>query len=231
MENGQIIGNPEENEGLPSGKRLHNYGTSPIFKSYVTVYQRVVSWDSEIPNSMDIHNPLIFEAPTSLLALHDLAPQLQLLDGGAGFPPWFSSEEYPQKRPDLHIICSSESIYQVVLLSFTYCIYLYWLVVWTPLKNRNVNWDDDIPNISGKISHVPVTTNQYKFLSGQRLGSAESLAKGQGPKASSLFWPPQFWASPVLADFPEWINAKHHRVNQPDSTLIARLLYPRITLW
>ena len=24
----------------------------------------------------------------------------------------------------------------------------------TPLKNMNVNWDDDIPNISGKIKHV-----------------------------------------------------------------------------
>ena len=22
-----------------------------------------------------------------------------------------------------------------------------WLVVWTPLKNMKVNWDDDIPNI------------------------------------------------------------------------------------
>ena len=26
-----------------------------------------------------------------------------------------------------------------------------WLVVWTPLKNMKVNWDDEIPNISGKI--------------------------------------------------------------------------------
>ena len=26
-----------------------------------------------------------------------------------------------------------------------------WLVVWTPLKNMKVSWDDDIPNINGKI--------------------------------------------------------------------------------
>ena len=30
-ENGKIIGKPWENEGLPSGKLLHNYGKSPFF--------------------------------------------------------------------------------------------------------------------------------------------------------------------------------------------------------
>ena len=29
-----------------------------------------------------------------------------------------------------------------------------WLVVWTPLKNMKVNWDDDIPNINGKIKFM-----------------------------------------------------------------------------
>ena len=31
----------------------------------------------------------------------------------------------------------------------------YWLVVWTPLKNMNVHWDDYKPNIYGKIKNVP----------------------------------------------------------------------------
>ena len=30
----------------------------------------------------------------------------------------------------------------------------------TPLKNMNVNWDDDIPNINGKIKNGNQTTNQ-----------------------------------------------------------------------
>ena len=30
----------------------------------------------------------------------------------------------------------------------------------TPLKNMNVNWDDEIPNISGKIKNGNQTTNQ-----------------------------------------------------------------------
>ena len=37
-----------------------------------------------------------------------------------------------------------------------------WLVVWTPLKNMKVNWDDDIPNINGKIKLMFQTTNQLK---------------------------------------------------------------------
>ena len=38
----------------------------------------------------------------------------------------------------------------------TYFIYIYiWLVVWTPLKNMKVSWDDDIPNISKNKIHVP----------------------------------------------------------------------------
>ena len=39
-----------------------------------------------------------------------------------------------------------------------------WLVVSTPLKNMKVSWDDDIPNIYGKIKNVPVTTNQLKAM-------------------------------------------------------------------
>ena len=30
-----------------------------------------------------------------------------------------------------------------------------WLVVWTPLKNMNVNWDDEIPNIWENQIDVP----------------------------------------------------------------------------
>ena len=34
----------------------------------------------------------------------------------------------------------------LLILIHTYS-YLFWLVVSTPLKNMNVNWDDEIPNI------------------------------------------------------------------------------------
>ena len=41
-----------------------------------------------------------------------------------------------------------------------------WLVVWaTPLKNMNVNWDDEIPNIWENKVHGNQTTNQ-SLLSG-----------------------------------------------------------------
>ena len=30
-----------------------------------------------------------------------------------------------------------------------------WLVVWTPLKNMKVNWDDEIPNILENKIDVP----------------------------------------------------------------------------
>ena len=33
----------------------------------------------------------------------------------------------------------------------------------TPLKNMEVNWDDDIPKINGKIKVMFQTTNQLTF--------------------------------------------------------------------
>ena len=38
-----------------------------------------------------------------------------------------------------------------------------WLVVWTPLKNRKVNWDDDIPNIweNKKCSKPPTSYDNH----------------------------------------------------------------------
>ena len=40
----------------------------------------------------------------------------------------------------------------------------YWLVVWTPLKNMKVNWDDEIPNIweNKKCSKPPTSANMEK---------------------------------------------------------------------
>ena len=38
--------------------------------------------------------------------------------------------------------------------------YSSWLVVWTPLKNMKVNWDDEIPNIWENRIDVNQTTNQ-----------------------------------------------------------------------
>ena len=42
-----------------------------------------------------------------------------------------------------------------------------WLVVepYPSEKNMNINWDDDLSNMNGKIKHVPVTTNQLWDLS------------------------------------------------------------------
>ena len=37
-------------------------------------------------------------------------------------------------------------------------------MVWTPLKNMKVNWDDEIPNINGKIKLMFQTTNQCSTL-------------------------------------------------------------------
>ena len=41
-------------------------------------------------------------------------------------------------------------------LMFVYvCVYVYWLVVSSTLKNMKVSWDDDIPNIRKNKIHVP----------------------------------------------------------------------------
>ena len=46
----------------------------------------------------------------------------------------------------------------MALIFFSHMVY--WLVVWTPLKNMNVNWDDEIPNIwenkKRQPNHQPV---------------------------------------------------------------------------
>ena len=39
-----------------------------------------------------------------------------------------------------------------------------WLVVCTPLKNMNVNWDDYKPNMNGKIKIMFQTTNQIEIF-------------------------------------------------------------------
>ena len=38
-----------------------------------------------------------------------------------------------------------------------------WFVVSTPLKNMKVSWDDDIPNVWGKIKFMFQTTNQKRL--------------------------------------------------------------------
>ena len=90
-----------------------------------------------------------------------------------------------------------------------------WLVVWTPLKNMKVNWDDEIPNINGKIKLMFQTTNQQsrfpplgvlehrKALSKARSGSqrlacstcwtcstshGEPLQNGNGRRDGSGMW-------------------------------------------
>ena len=42
-------------------------------------------------------------------------------------------------------------------------IILTWLVVWTPLYNMKVSWDDELPNIWKNQSHVPVTHQPVIF--------------------------------------------------------------------
>ena len=54
-------------------------------------------------------------------------------------------------------------------------IYIYWLVVSTPL-NILVNWVwDEIPNIWENTSHAPVTTNQYNSLFPNQPGTSLSI--------------------------------------------------------
>ena len=65
---------------------------------------------------------------------------------------------------------SHESIHWVILRSYWDHT---WLVVSTLLKNMNFNWDDDIPNISGKIKNVYITTNQWVIAN---LSGSSSLA-------------------------------------------------------
>ena len=48
----------------------------------------------------------------------------------------------------LNVINKDNSIHFIPKVMMT------WLVVSTPLKNMNVNWDDDIPNIWKNNSHV-----------------------------------------------------------------------------
>ena len=41
---------------------------------------------------------------------------------------------------------------------------IFWLVLWTPLKNMKVSWDDYKPNIWENKIHGNQTTNQYRYI-------------------------------------------------------------------
>ena len=74
--------------------------------------------------------------------------------------------------------------------------YLFWLVVSTHLKNIFVNWDDDIPNSNGKISNVPVTTNQSSITipldpikNHMKSSFSDGFSYGfQSPKGGEAMW-------------------------------------------
>ena len=53
----------------------------------------------------------------------------------------------------------------------------YWLVVFfTPLKNRKVNWDDEIPNIWEKMFQ---TTNQFMLINVQMIRNIPNINMGK----------------------------------------------------
>ena len=63
-----------------------------------------------------------------------------------------------------------------------------WLVVSNPLKNMNVNWDDEIPNIWENKSHVP-NHQPVRDVAGEQLAKHllkhSSLKRGtRGPNAA-----------------------------------------------
>ena len=64
-----------------------------------------------------------------------------------------------------------------------------WLVVWTPLKNMKVNWDDEIPNIWENAKNGNQITNQMDYhpshLQGQTENGAFKLSCGKAVTQST----------------------------------------------
>ena len=60
----------------------------------------------------------------------------------------------------------------------------------TPLKNMNVIWDDDIPNISGKIKNGNQTTNQFWFFffSTGLVSNGKSMTETMAYRSENLPW-------------------------------------------
>ena len=73
----------------------------------------------------------------------------------------FHGERYGEIWRDLMLFC--QNLQRDVCASNT-CIYvyIYWLVVSTPLKN--ISQREGLSHILWKIKHVPVTTNQYIII-------------------------------------------------------------------
>ena len=98
-----FLSNDWEHLGLPSGKRLHNYGKSPflmgkstismvIFNSYVSHYQRVDK--SFLPSSGPV-------GPVKPTAFVRVCPKqtLNLDEAGAGLYPQLCSQDLPFRWP------------------------------------------------------------------------------------------------------------------------------------
>ena len=88
----------------------------------------------------------------------------------------------------------------------------------TPVKNMKVNWDDDIPNINGKIKNGNQTTNQIIFpeypiiiplhshisISKKMWGTTAATLRSQQPTSRPPWvpcWPP-LNPSPLCTRFP-----------------------------
>ena len=59
--------------------------------------------------------------------------------------------------------------------TWVFHIYMFWLVVSTPLKNMKVSWDDEILNMWKVIKFMFQTTHQYN---NPRMGKCTNHTKG-----------------------------------------------------
>ena len=84
-----------------------------------------------------------------------------------------------------------------------------WLVVWTPLKNMKVNWDDDIPNIWENRIDVP---NHQPACTSDCWGS--QLKKNWSTKPASPAMPAVVVARPWRLKIQSWWVSVVHTHNR-----------------
>ena len=80
----------------------------------------------------------------------------------------------------------------------------FWLVVWTPLKNMKVNWDDEIPNIWENIKCSKPPTRLYMVVSWNggtpsHHPFVDGIFHEINHPASELGDPPWLWKSPCIS--------------------------------
>ena len=78
----------------------------------------------------------------------------------------------------------------------------------TPLKNMNVNWDDDIPNINGKIKLMFQTTNKLEISVFSIFSILSDLIYPQSVQkncpSSTIPWNMDRLTDPLFTYRPQW---------------------------